>query len=399
MKKTLSVVLALVLLMTSASAFAAKKSSKKYEPKYTMPAEGVVLQDIADRNITPKTDLSDNPVIEGQSPVTGLPYDTSARYMPMLVQISNPSDGVLKVNGKKVNAAGIEKRSPWSGQFADIVYEGILYRTGQTRITFLFSDSLADGEPTSAGPVRSARMGHVYLREEWGGGLAFEGGPRRPGNNVFEALKELGANDKGTSFYAGADNDHQYSERVKGLKAPENVTVNPAKMYTMVPETTIATPHPFLFSDVSPYTDGYDIAYTINLDWGHEHYISHFYYDEAENLYLRYTGPVPYTTFASVDDRSEENKEQISFSNVIIERVNYEYNDGSSQEPLMQGIGKGNADIFIGGRYIAGYWVRQSAKDRTIFFDDQGNEIQLTPGKTYIAHFPPTALLTYQGIQ
>ena len=54
-----------------------------------------------------------------------------------------------------------------------------------------------------------------------------------------------------------------------------------------------------------------------------------------------------------------------------------------------------DADIFIGGRYIPGYWVRESTTSPTVFFDDQGNEIQLTRGKTFIGHFPPESLLTY----
>lgn len=397
MKKTLSVILALALLMSCATAMAASKSTK-YQPKYTMAEEGTVLQDAADRKIKPQTSLSDNPVIEGKSPVTGLPYDTSARYMPILVQISNPSDTV-KINGKKVTAAGIGDRAPWSGQYADIVYEGILYRTGQTRITFLYSDSLADGEPTSAGPVRSARMAHVYLRQMWGGGIAFEGGPRQTGNNVFDELRELGAYDNGTAFYAGSSDAKEYSYRVPGVTRLEAVTVDPVKMQSLIPSTTVATPHPFLFSDVSPYTDGYDLAYTINLDWGHKDFISHFYYDEAENLYLRYMGVAPYMTFAAAEDRSEENMEQLSFSNVIIQRVEYEYNKGDSTQPLMVSMGQGNADIFIGGRYIPGYWLREDKDSRTIYFDENGNEIQLTPGKTYIALMPNSALLTYQGIQ
>ena len=102
-------------------------------------------------------------------------------------------------------------------------------------------------------------------------------------------------------------------------------------------------------------------------------------------------------TFAEAEDRSEENQEQMSFSNVIIQRVGYEYTNNSKIMPVMQSVGKGNADIFIGGRYIPGYWVRESIESPTIFLDDKGNEIQLTPGKTFIAHFPPESLLTYSG--
>ena len=392
MKKILSIMLAAALLLSAIPALAANDAGTKY----TLDTAGsVVLQNIEDRNITPNAgELDINPVIEGESPTTGMPYDTKALYMPMLVQISNP-EGSEKVNGKKITSAGIGERAPWGGQYADIVYEGILYRSGQTRITFLFSDSLADGLPTSAGPVRSARIGHVLLREEWQGGIVYAGGPRAEENDIAAMFAELGAGEKGVTFNLldGKYQDVKY--RVKGVKAPDNYNVNVAGIRALVPSTTIATPHPYLFTDVSPYTDGYEMAYNIGVDWGHKRYISSFQYDEANNLYLRYSNGAPYMTFAEAEDRSEENEEQLAFSNVIIQRVGYEYTNNSKIMPVMQSVGKGNADIFIGGRYIPGYWVRESIESPTVFFDDKGNEIQLTRGKTFIAHFPPESLLTY----
>ncbi|MEG2206764.1 MAG: DUF3048 C-terminal domain-containing protein, partial [Clostridia bacterium] len=384
MKKAISLLLACTLMLGCTSAMAAKKE-KESNNNYTIPMEGTVLQNAADRNITPKTDLSLNPVIEGESPTTGLPTDTTGLYLPMLVQISNP-EGSEKVNGKNVKAAGIGARAPWGGQYADVVYEGILYRSGQTRITFLFNDGFADGLPTSVGPVRSARIGHVLLREEWQGGLVFAGGPRREENNISAMFAELGASEKGVVFNL-LDNDFvDYKNRVKGIKAPDNYDVNVIGIRSLIPASTVATPHPFLFADTNPYTDGYDFAYSLNLDWGHDKYISHFYYDESNNLYLRYSGDAPYMTFASAEDRAEENMEQISFSNVIIQRIGYDYTNNSKIMPVMQSVGKGNADIFIGGRYIPGYWVRKAIDTPTIFFDDQGNELQFTRGKTFIAH-------------
>jgi len=414
-KKFLCLVLTVALLLTSASALAAKN-----ENNYTMKTEGyVVLQNMEDRNITPNAgEIDVNPVIEGESPTTGMPYDTSARYMPMLVQISNSQanetfEGSLTFSSaeklargeeltkndtksKKVSSAGIGARAPWGGQYADIVYEGILYRDGATRITFLYNDALADGEEITAGPVRSARIGHVLLREEWGGGIAFCGGPKAEENNIAAMFAELGSSDKGVAFNIETNvRPGEFNKRVKGVKAPDNLSVDAYGLQTLVPETTIATPHPFLFTDVSPYTDGYEMAYSINLDWGHKKWISHFVYDEANNLYLRYSGEAPYMSFASADDREEDNMEQLSFSNVIIQRVEYEYANNSRIMPVMQNVGKGNADIFIGGRYIPGYWVRESIESPTVYFDDQGNEIQLTRGKTFIGHFPPESLLTY----
>ena len=103
MKRILSMLLIAVLALTAVPALAANDAGTNY----TLSTEGVVvLQDIADRNITPAEGALDvNPVIEGQSPTTGMPVSGDSLYMPMLVQISNP-EGSVKVDGKNVTAAG-----------------------------------------------------------------------------------------------------------------------------------------------------------------------------------------------------------------------------------------------------------------------------------------------------
>ncbi|NLV58469.1 MAG: DUF3048 domain-containing protein [Clostridiales bacterium] len=394
MKRIASLLLVVVLLTASiGSALAATKVKPN---KYSIPKEGTVLQDVPDRGIKPKGDSSRHTMIPGESPTTGLPW--SGDYLPMIMQISN-SEGSVKVNGKTVKSAGIGERAPWGGQYADIVFEGILYRTGATRISFLFSDSFIENQPTSAGPVRSARIGHVLLREEWESGFIYAGGPRKEENNIKELFAQTGADEKGVLFDLLSGNWLELKYRVKGVKAPDNYNANVLGFRQQIPPTYASTPRPFLFADESPYTQGYEFASTINLDWGDKKYISHFFYDEAENLYLRFSGDAPYMTFASAEDRSAENQEQMSFSNVIIQRVNYEYVNNNKIMPNMQSIGQGNADIFIGGRYIPGYWVRKSINEPTVFYDDQGSEIQLTRGKTFIAHFPPESLLTFTGIE
>ena len=119
MKRILSMLLIAVLALTAVPALASDDAGANY----TLSTEGaVVLQNVADRNITPAQGALDvNPIIEGQSPTTGLPVSGNSLYMPMLVQISNP-EGSAKLNGKTVTAAGIGTRAPWGGQYADIVY-------------------------------------------------------------------------------------------------------------------------------------------------------------------------------------------------------------------------------------------------------------------------------------
>ena len=46
--------------------------------------------------------------------------------------------------------------------------------------------------------------------------------------------------------------------------------------------------------------------------------------------------------------------------------------------------GTGNADYFMGGKHIAGVWKRDTVEDRTVFYDENGEEIELQPGRTII---------------
>lgn len=85
----------------------------------------------------------------------------------------------------------------------------------------------------------------------------------------------------------------------------------------------------------------------------------------------------------------------LSFNNVIIQRVENTYPTGSDIFPVLEGVGEGSADIFIGGKYIAGYWIRRDASSPTLFFDDRGEPLKLSRGKSYIAHLSPMRLLAF----
>ena len=410
MKKLISAVLACVLAISSiAVASAASK------PKYTMDKTGTVLQDAADRDIKPQGDLGRNPIIAGESPTTGLEW--TGTYQPMMVQIVLREQKNEKFNGEKIYGVGIGYGTPWGIDKADILYEQCLRRDGFTRMTALFSDSFANNEPSWVGPIRSARIGHSLLQKEWNAGLIFAGGPKTTNvtasgvvNNIYDKFDELGATSAGLVFDLVRSSDwNDYKTRIENITNLYALAADVTALRNTIPASTVAEPRAFVFTDSSPYTEGYEFAYSINLDWGHKMFISHFYYDENENVYLRYSNDTPFMAYPTAEDASAINVDsrvQLSFSNVIVQRVSYEYakskkGKGSEKvdEPVMTAVGKGNADIFIGGRYIPGYWVREDENSPTIYLDDKGNEIQLLRGKTYIAQFPPESLLTYGGIE
>ena len=74
--------------------------------------------------------------------------------------------------------------------------------------------------------------------------------------------------------------------------------------------------------------------------------------------------------------------EPVTFSNVIVQFMDIEY--FSNDAPLPTVTGTNNAEYFMGGKHIKGVWSRDTLQDRTVFYDMNGNEIQLQRGHTLI---------------
>ncbi len=323
-----------------------------------------IIQDEENRGIQVKGlgsngNFSTNPEIAGQSPTTGLPWD-GTYYMPMLVQIDNA-------------AGGLGYRAPWGASYADIMYETPLHRTGETRLSFLFSDYV----PDSVGPVRSARVTHVELREEWDCGFVFYGGQPYEGTSIDDAFRATGATKKGVLFSGIVSSTKpwkKYYTKVKGLASPHDMDANVMAMRDLIPADFKAPSRPYLFTDALPELG--DFAGNISITMPKKDYSSSFTYEPTSNVYLRYVNGEQY-----IDKTTQE---QLSFSNVIIQRTEVSYYKNAADRPVTVNIGSGNADIFIGGRYIPGYWMRTGMNQRTVFFDQEGKELQLQRGKTFI---------------
>ncbi len=346
MKRIFSFGLVLALLLTSIGSFAL--------------AEGAILVNQPDRGLVAKgTTAAANPLIEGESPTTGQPW--TGDYFPVLVQISVKDGGVA------------ENTQPWGISSADILYETPLHKAGHTRFSALFSDTF----PENAGPVRSARVEHAEIREEWDSGFVFWGQQEYKKTNVKDTFRETGANKKDVLFN-GTDGGKKWTSlfwRVKGLGGPDNVDTDVQAMHNLKPEGFSSPNRPYLFTNENNYQG--DAASTITITQRHPDYSSLFTYDSEKNQYVRFVGK---DNLPFVDKYTQE---QVAFSNVIVQRTDVSYirNDA----PMVTLIGSGNADIFIGGKYIPGYWVRSAMNERTVFYDESGNELQLQRGKTLIS--------------
>jgi len=360
---------------------------------YTLSDENqIILQDEPDRMIKPAGaddtgQISANPVIAGESPVTGLPW--SGRYLPMMVMINNAG-------------GGIGKFMPWGAQYADITYEMLHTRDGVTRMAFLFSDFV----PDSVGPVRSVRQPAIMIHSEWLAGFVFWGGPKVANNNIVEFFIQTDVRRKGILFdgvgIASGVPPERLWDSVHGVISSCNVNVNLSGIRDLISADYVAPEHPFLFTDERLYDDRASV-HRFSLDYGSGGSISHFDYDEATDSYVRTVDvdgeTYQYMTYLTSDSRRDRNEDEmllLTYQNVIVQRTEYTFANNHGSMPLMEAVGSGNADIFIGGRYIPGYWVRTDLDSPTYYFDEYGNQIVLSRGKTFIAMLPGMARLGYQ---
>ena len=130
-----------------------------------------VVDASAKRGIVPEKGLANNPVIPGENMLTGLP--TEAPYVPILVNIDNVSGAWPQ----------------WGIKDADIIYEMPIHGLSLTRLMGLFAYT----HPEEVGPVRSGRVMHAEMREEWDAAWVFVGVQSKEGSDVNAALRRLGA--------------------------------------------------------------------------------------------------------------------------------------------------------------------------------------------------------------
>lgn len=384
MKKIICMLMAAVLTLMSVAAMA-----------------DTVIDPLEKRNIKLQP-VSDNEVETGISPTTGLTLNEldvpsgftgmakTGRYVPMMAQIGN-------------DEGGIGYRAPWGAYYADIVYETMIHKNGQTRLTFLFNDVI----PDSVGPIRSVRLAHVWLREEWGAGYLYHGRQEYSATNVVAELSKLGHpwvtdpmifdNNSGEKAW------NRFFNRREPLISPNNVNVIASGAYTLVPENQEFNNHTFKFTDETPEGDpamSVRVAWidTSNIGQG-EHYCgSVLKYDVDANAYLRYMvyGKNDLRPWVDYDAGA-----QIAFANVIVQftPTSFKGNDAPIQNVIntktfdkgsktYTTAAQGNADFFMAGKHIAGSWRRENSSARTVYYDADGNEISLQRGKTLIIIFP-----------
>lgn len=328
MKKLLVMAVALVMIISSACAFAEQ------------------------------AELEDDMLLSRTSLTTGL--EKTADDTIMVAQMDNEPDARPQM--------GIGS--------ADIVYEIELYNGGYTRYTAVFNDNI----PEKIEAIRSTRMVNVDFYLDYGGCFIHFGGQNMAGSNVYEYMKKVDMQAHFDGISDGSGNFYRDSSRAK----PWNVVCKLSNLRDSVDWSQTNQRSPLKFSADNYTVQGDDVT-EFSVEY-RSSYVPSYVYNADDGLYYRYYNDKEY--------KDGITGEQITCSNVIVQYVDYSWYDGASDRPIVATTGTNRCEYFIGGKHFTGYWVRDSIKDNTVYYDDAGNEVIFKAGKTFVQTLKDTKEVT-----
>lgn len=267
---------------------------------------------------------------------------------------------------------------------ADVVYEYLMEGYSITRFSAIFYG----GDSSQVGPVRSARLINYYMGGLYDAGLVCSGAS----DPVRYSLKH-----EAPFHYMDIDLDDgsniRYSVSI-GSDYRTRLRTDTTKLHRWLADWGVekgASIRGFTFGNLP---GGGAPATSISIPYPRSTGSQVSYaYDSGSGRYLRWLGGAPH-----VDGN---NGAQLALENVIVQFVPHEdtniVEDSLGSTSIRINLfGSGQAILFRDGQAFAGTWRSESRGDTPRFYDAQGNEVALKPGKSWISVVPSTYAISYQ---
>lgn len=235
-----------------------------------------------------------------------------------------------------------------------------------------------ENQPGAVGPVRSARYYYIAWAAEWHAVYAHAGGSP-------QALETLWAQGDGKLVYNADQFAYgAYFHRVTDRFAPHNLYTDGQQLDAIAAGVGAAgTP-------VQPIWQFAPDASLADRPAGGQIVVSYpsntieYDYDRATNSY-------PRTVSVEGPQHDAATGERVAPQNVVIMLMQFgPLNDGHQNKGRLEAtvVGRGPAWICTNGRTTKGTWRKASLTAPTRFYDDQGREITLTVGQTFVNVLP-----------
>ncbi len=246
---------------------------------------------------------------------------------------------------------------------ARVVYE-VPVEGSITRFFALFDSKQA---VPKVGPVRSARPYFLDWLREYGDALYLHSGGSP---DALEKIKETGIFDA-NEFWWGS-----YYYRDRNLDAPHNLFTsgeNWQKIFDKFGSGRSAVGwEGWKFNTNNQDFSGTDIS-ALQIKYS-TNYAVEWKYDPVNRNFVRHLNAKQF--FAAGD-------KPIVANTVLVQVVTEKILDAQGRLELGT-IGNGEARVVRDGKLVRGTWRKENTSGRTRFFDEQGHEIVLAPGKIWV---------------
>lgn len=238
------------------------------------------------------------------------------------------------------------------------------------------------------GNLRSCRLYYIPAAKEWdpilvhfGGVFYMQGTIDAPDMNNLSGTYEYGV--------GGATPGSGYFYRTQNRKAPHNAYISADGIqkacaqlgYQLTIREGYYNSKHFTFAEGVNTLDQYGgqaaTANVIDLSKVYSYTKSSLTYDPISGLYLKSLHGKPQTDGLT--------GQQIAFANVIVQNTSWAPLDAKGYLNFQMIDNLQDGYYFTKGKAIHIRWAKTSDYTPTKYYDDNGNEIQLNTGKTYIA--------------
>jgi hypothetical protein len=290
----------------------------------------------------------------------------------VMVRAAGPSWPLLGTSTPAVNprpalAIKIDNHSLARGQWginqADIVVEELV-EGDLTRFIAIFHSL----DAPIVGPVRSARESDVEILPMLGPSLLTYSG----GNRTVRGIVDR------SPFVIGIDPSAIYGRafyRTSRRTGPHNLLSSTQNLWAFAPAGLVApiAPFDYLLPGESVTADAV-AAPPVTINFGS--LIASWEWNGSS--FQRSHG-----TRAHVDASFQ----RVLSNNVVVLETPYE-TSGSTGSPVARVVGSGAAFVFVDGKMVAGTWSRSATTNRWELRDQNGQPIELRPGRTWIELAP-----------
>ncbi|MGI6721118.1 MAG: DUF3048 domain-containing protein [Anaerovoracaceae bacterium] len=121
------------------------------------------------------------------------------------------------------------------------------------------------------------------------------------------------------------------------------------------------------------------------------------YYDRINNTYRYDSAGKVYKRYIN-DNKCLDlnNNRQITCSNILFQMISSHIYPGETERLEIDMTEGGRALLFTRGKVIKGHWTRKSLDSPTVFKTDDGKEMKLSPGRTWIQLVDDTVTYSYK---